>query len=79
MKSQSDSLNQGADDVIINEAVTVANSDNNSVATDNVEEEMSHSAIVTTECVAYRCTVDGNLTQTTDRVNSVIYDVPFTQ
>ena len=79
VKILNESLKQTVDgDDTINEQAATEGGHQNSAANvaDNTEdpEEMSHSSIVTSECVAYRCAVDRN---PNDRVDSVVYAVPF--
>ena len=84
VKNQNESLKLRAvdsNDTVIDQEAALATEDRyqNSAAraADNTEEEMSHSSIVTSACVAYRCAVNRNPSQASERVNSVVYDVPF--
>ena len=81
MKSQNELLKRRAvdsNDTVIEEAATEDKYQNSAAtASDNTEEEMSHSSIVTSACVAYRCVLNRSPSQASERVNSVVYDVPF--
>ena len=44
---------------------------------DDTEKEMSHSPIVTSACAAYRCANVRNLSETSESIDSVVYDYPF--
>lgn len=82
MKVQNKSLRsiaRGNVDAHIDEAATADTHRNlAAISADNTDEERSHSPIVTSECVAYYHTeVIRNLSQTRERVDSVVYDVPF--
>lgn len=81
VKIQNELLKQqavdGDDTAVVEEVATEGGHINSATnVADNTEdpEEMSHSSIVTSACVAYRCAVDRN---PNDRVDSVVYAVPF--
>ena len=82
VKNQNESLTRRKDDDTADKAATEDGYKNSeAISADNTEEGMSHSSIVTSECVAYHSTVhddvNRNLSQTSERVDSVVYDVPF--
>ena len=84
LKNQNESLKLQAvdsDDTVIDQEAATEDRYLNSEAraADNTEEEMSraHSSIVTSACVAYRCAINRNPSQASERANSVVYDVPF--
>ena len=79
MKSENESRAVDSDDTVIDQEAATEDGCQNSAAraADNTEEEMSHSSIVTSACVAY-CSVDNrNPSQASERENSVVYDVLF--
>ena len=73
MKNQNESLTRETVDVAADKPATEDRYKNAAATSaDNTEEGMSHSSIVTSACVAYRCAVN-----TSERIDSVVYDYPF--